>query len=209
MVHRFTPVAGLAYARLGEALTRHDPDHRWALATLLGVLVDPLDDAHLLARAGWVGVLDPATAPQVWLWWLAQAAGVVIPEGTDLDMARLMVAHPVGWLSGTPQALRTAVAGALTGSRTVRIVEHVDGDPFKVAVTVFKDETPDESAVWQAAERAVEAGIQVNVQVKAGWTFGELADSGLRFGEMARIACRDIKHVVPGTTLEKLKELMR
>ena len=203
-----TRVAEQAYGRLGAALTSPDPEHGWALARLLSVLVDPVDDAHALVRDGWAGVLDPAATPEVWLRWLAQAAGVTIPEGTDLETARAMVTHPVGWLAGTPQALRTAVAGTLTGSKTVWIEEHVERDPFKVTVTVFRDETPSVERTTQAALGAVEAGIKVTVQVQDGWTFADLAASGLTFGELARIRCRDIKRVVPGTPLEKVKELM-
>ena len=209
MTHRFTPVTKTAYGRLGAALTGPDPDHQFALATLLGVLLDPIDDAHALVRSGWAGALNPTTTSEVWLRWLAQAAGVMLPPGIDLDTARAMVTHPVGWLAGTPQALRTAVAATLTGSKTIWLEEHVDGDPFLVRVTVFTDETPSVWAAQRAADRAVDAGIQVEVWVKEGWTFKDLAESGLTFGELARIPGRLIKHVVPGTPLEKIKELMR
>ncbi|WP_336250935.1 phage tail protein [Stomatohabitans albus] len=208
MAPQFTPVTQTAYARLGQALTGPDEAHQYALAILLGVLLDPLDDAHLLARTGWADVLDPSITPEMWLRWLAQAVGVTIPSSSSLEHARAMVSRPVGWLAGTPQALRIAIAGTLHGSKTIWIDEHVDNDPFTVRVTVFADEVSSAGATQSAASAAVEAGIKVHVQVKAGWTFKDLAESGLSFGDLARIKCRAIKHVVPGTPLDKLKELM-
>lgn len=204
-----TPVAQTTYARLGQALTAPDEEQGWALAKLNSTLIDPLDDLHALTRHGWAHIVNPATTPATWLPWLAQIAGVTLPPDIPEADARTMIANPVGWRAGTPAALTTAIAATLTGSKTIKIVEHYRGDPWAVHITTYQPETPDPATTEAAAKGAIEAGITLTYHLAKGWTFNELAATGITYAELARIKCDVITLAVPGTTRDQLREHMQ
>lgn len=204
-----THVAQATYGRLGQALTAPDEEYGWTLAKLNSTLIDPLDDLHALHRDGWARIVNPATTPSAWLPWLAQIAGVDLPAETTEDAARQMITNPVGWLAGTPAALTTIVAATLTGTKTVKIEEHYQDDPWAIKVTTYEPETPDPAASEAAAQSAIEAGFKLIYQMAKGWTFNELAVTGITYAELARIKCDVITLSVPGTTREQLREHMQ
>ena len=208
MFRPMIPLTEGQYERLGQAITRHDEPAGWPIATLLQALTDGLEHSAQPLLVGWGTILDPSTCPVTWLPWLAQAVGATIPFGMAEEDARELIKNPPGWLAGTPAALINPVKATLTGTKAVVLEEHVQGDPWAVNITTFEAETPDPSATEQAARDALEAGFDLAYEMASGWTFNELADTGITFNELDRVECDRITKAIPGTTLDILRSWM-
>lgn len=206
MTPALTPLQQSAYDRLGQAITRHDRVNGWPVATLLAVMLTPVEHAAAPLLYGWTAILDPEQCPPYWLPWLAQAVGTHIPQGTPDEVARLIVKDPPSWYAGTPAALLLAVKRTMVGTRRVELTERVDGNPWRVHLTTYADETPDPAATLAAAKQAVEAGINVTLDTRIGWSWQDLADSGLTWHDVTGMTAEQLAHIVPGTTADQIKE---
>jgi hypothetical protein len=115
-------------------------------------------------------LLDPATADEAWLPWLARLVGIDVSDVLGVVARRDAIAS-AGYVSGTRRAIADAARSALTGSRYVRVDDHAiyGGDPpgvqpggvWDVLLTTRVSETPDLDAVLEAVHEkgAKPAGI--------------------------------------------------
>ena len=211
-----SPASQFVYSRLGSALTDPDHSHGDVLRALVETLVSPLDvvESAIGADGGAMPLLSPKECPVVLLPWLAQLVGVTLPVGFDESTGRALVMNPPSWRAGSPQAIVDAVKGWLSGSRRVDVVERAHPDrpgqdaPWHLVIVVYADEVPSSlDSLVQDVRAVTDAELQFTVVVRSGWTFNDMAASGLTFREAARLSGARLKHIVPGTPIEEIRRM--
>lgn len=86
-------------------------------------------------------LVDPAAADAGWLPWLAQLVGVDL-TGLTVTEQRTALADPsTAWDHGTPGAIADAARAGLSGTQTVEVTPHYDGDPFAIGLGTLTAET--------------------------------------------------------------------
>src|SRR5690606_19674628 len=92
-----------------------------------------------------------------------------------LARAREEVVRPRGMFRGGHAALILAVQRHLTGTRSVRITERLDGSVWRIAVRVRTSECPDPAAVEAAANApdVIPAGMRAVVVLADGSIWDE------------------------------------
>lgn len=142
------PVVGEAaeelYAAMG-CFTVGDEDHAWhllkfcdALATVMLERVHSLV-AAVSGRPPWQIAMDPETAPDFALAWLAQFVGAELEAAMSDSEQRDAIEVPQGWRRGTPESMREIARRTLTGTKSVNLIER-DGDPYDLTVHVLSSE---------------------------------------------------------------------
>lgn len=213
---KLSPAGQFVFDRLGPAMTSSDDDHGRVLHELVASLVSPIDliETALGVDGRFDVLLSPNNCPSVLLPWLAQLVGVDLPVGFDEATGRALVANPPSWRAGTPQAMVDAAKAYLSGSRRVDLAERTHPDhpgedsPWHVVLTIYVDEAPSSLEGLRRGVRAVtDAELQFTVVVKSGWSFADMAASGLTFREAARLSGARLKHIVPGTPLDEIRRM--
>lgn len=177
-----TGVGGDLYAALEPVATEDEAlgyplaIYAQALGHLFQEVVDLARDTTALP--GWAGLMDPATAPDDALGWLAQFVGVSIPLGTSPADARAAILARTGFERGTPGAIVVAAQRTLTGSRRVLISERYGGDPWALGVFTLTSETPSPAATLAAILEQKPAGITLNFATVPGQTYATLLAVG-------------------------------
>lgn len=177
-----TGVGGDLYAAL-EPLTREDEALGYPLAIYAQALGHLFQEVVELARdttarPGWSALMDPATAPDDALGWLAQLVGVSIPLGTAPADARAAILARTGFERGTPDALVVAAQRTLTGDRHVLISERYGGNAWALGVFTLASETPSEAATLAAILEQKPAGITLTYETVTGQTYATLLTVG-------------------------------
>jgi hypothetical protein len=177
--------------RLVDYLRIGDPVSDALLEALVRGLLDPADRLSLVAHGDgtigpWAAITDPGVAE---LWALPHAAqwtgGVMPPRAlgeSDSDYlarARAEVVQPRGMRRGSAPARQVAARPHLTGTRTVRVAERLDGDPWEVGVLVLEAELSDIAALEAAVNDpdVITAGMRAVVDFlppDLAWTVLEL-----------------------------------
>lgn len=86
-------------------------------------------------------LVDAATANAGWFPWLAQLVGVDL-TGLDVDDQRTALEDPsTSWDHGTPGAIAEAAKAGLTGTKSVTVGAHHNGEPFLIGVGTLDSET--------------------------------------------------------------------
>jgi phage tail P2-like protein len=158
------PAAARYYARL-EPIAYDDADHDYILRALAAALMAPREVFEVAredddGRIPWGRLLDPDACPAELLDWLAVFAGVVLPPSAITDEEkRSRIGQAAGQYRGTNQAMREEIQRSLTGTKSVRIIEHAGGDPWAVVVVTKLSETPDADAVERTAQAQKRAGL--------------------------------------------------
>jgi hypothetical protein len=140
---------GRVYGRLPEAYRNADEGIGYPLLRYLSLILDQLEpvddlvdrieyDADVDATSD---LVDAATANAGWFPWLAQLVGVDL-TGLDVDEQRAALVDPsTSWDHGTPGAIAEAAEAGLTGTQSVVVTPHHDGDPFLIGLGTLDSET--------------------------------------------------------------------
>lgn len=157
-----------------------EPDNNYALANYLagiGAAFQVVEDAGRDQGdiPGWASFMDANLCPKYALGWLAQFIGVTLDVGLSEADQRAAIKAAGGWKRGTPAAIEGAVAGYLTGSKSMVFRERYDatgavtGDaPYSFEVVTYTSETPNPTLVQNALNAAKPAGLVVTYNVLAG-----------------------------------------
>lgn len=98
-------------------------------------------------------LVDPTTADAAWLPWQAQLVGVdLLPELTEVERRDAIRIAVTGWRAGTKDAIASAAALELTGTKYVEVLDHYEGDPWAIGVRTRADETVDPADVVASIE---------------------------------------------------------
>jgi hypothetical protein len=188
------PLASFAHELYEELapLSIEDRANGFALARYVAAIGVMIQDIADLSRApsAWGDIMDPDTCPPEGLGWLAQMVGIRLPQQITEDEARSIIKDQVSWRRGTPRGIRESIQRLLTGTKHVGIIERADGDPYKITISTWTDETPDVAAVNalladDGPNAIIPAGIIYTYSVTAGtMLFGELRDTGKTFGQV-------------------------
>lgn len=128
-------------------------------------------------RDGFAVFVDLDTCPAIALPWLAQFKGVRATPGLAEADARDEVRNAEGLRRGTADALARAGQRNLTGTKTVRVLERVGGDPYALTVITRTSETPDPSATFADLMAAKRIGILLTHVVTDDVTWPEATRS--------------------------------
>lgn len=188
------PLASFAHNLYEELapLTLDDKDNSWALARYIAAIGTMIQDIEDLSRdpSSWGDLVDPDTAPPEALGWLAQFAGIRLPQQITADEARAIIKTQQNYKRGTLQGITDAIKPLLTGSKTVSIIERADGDAYKVVISTLTGETPSAAAVTalltaDGPDAILPAGIIWTYTTTNNiMLFGNLRQSGLTFGQV-------------------------
>lgn len=150
----------------------------------IGVMVDPLwtlvqdhgndGDPDFLPGYGQLFNVDPLpgqpgygapTTLTADLPYVAQFAGVQIPQGSDDTTARSLVMAEAGRNRGTPAAVIAAAKRNLTGTKSVTLIERIYVDGTQNAgwagLVMRPEECPSLAAVQQAVDLVKLGGVQM------------------------------------------------
>jgi hypothetical protein len=166
------------YARLGP-IVAEDEDYGWAFLHLVEAATRPLDEVEGLARdtedgPGWSSLMDPDTAPEWALGWLAQFVGVSLLGNLDVASQRLRISETGGFNRGKPSAIIAAAQQFLTGTKKVDLYER-DGSAYRLRLRTYAGETPADTTQLHAAIMAQKpAGLVLVLEVQEGLTIDQL-----------------------------------
>jgi len=166
-----------AHAHLSEALSR-------GLIQLQQVF-DPEDGSPPFSP-----LLDPARCPPWALPWLAQIAGVTVPQTATEDQAREMIVELAGQRRGTTAMLEAAAGMYLTGSKTVYFRERDPtgtDPPYTLEVITLTDETPDSGAVLAALMAQKPGGLILNYRTVQGWDYQQMTTEGGPYSALSAV----------------------
>jgi hypothetical protein len=169
-----SPLAEQVYADLWP-LQPGDEDRGWALLLLVGLLAQPFAEVDELVTDGWSILFDVDRTPGKWLDRPASMIGARLPEGLTDDQRRNYIANVGGVQAGTPNAIKAAAAGHLTGTKRVDFRER-DGGAWRDTLITRTAETPDPAAVLAAVTDPTvkPAGRKITHLVFDGWTLDEM-----------------------------------
>ncbi len=158
--------------------------------TVAGIVTDQgyPEDADYVP--GWSTLLDPDACPAMFLPFLAQFNGTIVPPGTDEADARMIIKAEAGFQRGTgyygpPSASSPSGAGNgamyqaalrnLTGTRFLIFRERTAAsglsDPYHVVIAFHPQECPSVPALTTAVEAVKPAGIQVTYLSATGFSW--------------------------------------
>lgn len=151
------------YGRL-EPVATYDDENGGVVAAIADMLAAPQQLVDDVARdtdtqLAWQPALDPETAPEALLAWLAQFAGSSLLPSDTVDQQRTRIKAAAGFYRTTVKAIRDEVGLYLTGSKTVQVLKQVGGDPWAMTVLVRTSETPDSAQAQRAAMAQKPAGV--------------------------------------------------
>lgn len=181
------PVVHAAAEQVYRLLPDHlrDPDEsndwvllRFTAASSIGLekaidfltLVDP--DTSI---TGTCELVNPVAAPRAYLAWLGWLAGINVANLPDSEVRSAIADATTTQRRGSTNAIRSATARALTGSRHVRVYPNVSGtDPYLITVITLLSETPDTVAALAAAWTEKPAGADLELQTVPGSIWDEV-----------------------------------
>jgi hypothetical protein len=160
-------------------LTANDNGDLRAYVDSIGQMTREIED---LARddadgnPGWSSILDADRCPVQFLPWLAQAVGVVLPDGLSEADQRTYIKSTDGWKRGRPAAIKAAPIKHLTGDRTVLLYERTP-DAYGFTVITFTAQTPDSALVLADLLAAKPAGLNLTYVVHSGQSYQDIYDN--------------------------------
>lgn len=120
------------------------------------------------AGPGWSSVMDPNTAPSIFLDWLAQFVGVKIVMGESEVSKRTRINAMEGLRRGGPDAIKAAVQRTLTGTKAVLFNEREGGNAWKLGIATLTSETPSTADTISAILTQKPAAITLDYTAAAG-----------------------------------------
>lgn len=175
-------LARLTYEPLDERDNTDEPWDRYGTGLFGTGTYGDVDIADLV---------DPHTADDAWLPWLAQLLGIDV-TGLTADEQRAALADPsAAWAHGTRDAIISAVRPRLPDGSYVDVIPHHLGDPFTLGLVTKNDET---TGVTTWAELEAAAPTWADLEALGSWGNTETA-SLVRAAQVERPAGYRLAHV--------------
>lgn len=133
-------------------VTYADSDNDYALLHFIHAWTNSMMQLENIVRdtdagPGWSSIMDPDTAPDMFLTFLSYMVGSVPVRGENPAQARLRIEGMTGIRRGSAQAMRAAAQRYLTGNKYVIFNERASGNAWHLEVRTLTSETPDEDQV--------------------------------------------------------------
>jgi hypothetical protein len=164
-----------------EPLTYADEELGWPLALYCDALGLLLDEIALVVRSdddgndGWSAFADPARCPDDFLLTLALWAGIRYPRRMSLsDLRPLIGPQAPGLWRGTVAAITAAVQRYLIPGGQIYFEERADGDPYKLRIFTYADETLDETALERELLISIPAGLILDYELRVGADYAQV-----------------------------------
>lgn len=165
------------YAALPSYMRAADEPLDFPLLRYLSLVGDHIGDvSEIIERIDYVGIfdggspgdtsdlVDPDTADEAWLPWLAQLAGVNLIDSLSAAERRDAIRTAgSGWRAGTKAGIKLAAQTQLSGTKYIEVLDHYEGDPWRIGIRTRQDETASTAAVVQAIldMGAKPAGVEI------------------------------------------------
>jgi hypothetical protein len=180
-----------SYARLAPVADAMggDESRGWHLLHLIVAISKMFERVERLARSddgspAWRNAVDVDRADDQDLGFVGQLLGVRPVGGVIPDQQRARVRDVGGFKRGRPAALRAAVAGTLTGTQHVVLVER-DGSESAFTVITRPSETPATAATVAAIISQKPAGLLPTHVLSEVVTWGEIATTYATWADVA------------------------
>jgi hypothetical protein len=176
-------VAEDLYARL-EPFHRHsygdreisDEELGWPLLTYWGLIARLCQEIDDLVRdsdegAGYTSLMDPDRIKPEGLPWLGQLIGVRMLPNMTTQQQKDRIAGTDGFKRGSSAAVAVATQLHLTGDKNVIINEMLGGNPYRIGVVTWADETPDPAQTELDIEEQLPWWITLEYNVEGAWGY--------------------------------------
>jgi hypothetical protein len=175
------PTAEQAYRLLPDYMRADDIGTDWTLLRYVAAASVALDQAGdfltitdpATSVTGTCEIVNAAAAPRRYLPWLGWLVGIDTSALPDPDVRAAILNSTETQRRGSMNALETAIARTLTGSKNIRIYWNLTStDPYLLSVVTLTSETPDPAASLSAAWTEKPAGIDLELNTVIGsiWT---------------------------------------
>jgi hypothetical protein len=190
------PVTNPVAARIYDAVTPvgrrwRDPELGYPMLKFIGgwtqglILVEETVTDDEDGNPGWSAVMNPTTAPMLFLPWLSQFVGIRLKGGeTEADL-RTKIANVEGLRRGGPQAIKNAVAITLASGNpnNVQLIER-HGSAYRLTVSTLSADTPNPTLTQAALAEQVPAGIVWAHGIIVGNTYNDLLNTHATYNEV-------------------------
>lgn len=180
-VFQALPIATELWRHLGPWYRADLLDPTRPLLILCQALIGGLQPIEDLIRdtpdgPGWSSIVDPDRAPSEWLPWLTNPIGMAGHHHDELSEADFREHLKGGHVQrrGSPDAIRSAPAPFLSGTKTVFLVER-HGDAYHLTVAVRDSEVVDFNRARRAIESQKPSGIKLSIVRITGGDYLTLA----------------------------------
>lgn len=208
--------ADVLKAWLGPALTSTEGDPDGVVDAAVDAIALPMAQTEAVVRAqdgrvGWAALLDPDTAPEAQLQWLAQWVGVELDDRLTAAQWREAIKDRPNAVKGTPAAVKSSANDWMNSDGyTIVVLERADDSPWRVEIRYYAativsptwddvdeadtwtdlsasvrwaDIIDDEEALQASILASIPAEIVPNIRRLDGATYGDLADDFATVGE--------------------------
>jgi hypothetical protein len=168
-----------------------DPELDYPLLKFIGgwtqglVLVDAVVSDDEDGNPGWSSVMDPNTAPVMFLPWLSQFVGIRLVGGESEAQLRAKINSVEGLRRGGPQAIKNAVALTLNSQdpANVQLIER-HGSAYRLTVSTLAADTPDPVRTAATIRDQTPAGIVWAHGLITGNTWSDLLNTHATWNEV-------------------------
>lgn len=174
------PIAERIYEEV-LPITHEDESNGWALRHFINAWTESmvLIDSYVRdtdAGPGYSSVMEPETAPALFLDWLAQFVGKSFDGPVEDTVKRLQIRSMAGLRRGSIPAMVAAIRATLTDpvNGAVYLFERVGGDAYALSIATNTAQTPDPVATRAAAISQKPAGLVLNYSTVSGGDFNTL-----------------------------------
>lgn len=179
-------VAEELYARLepfhahsdnGTVVT--DEQLGWPLLIFWGLLAKRWQRIHDLStdtddHPGWSSIVDVDRVEDAGLNYTGQFKGVVPLQGLTPAQQRERIRKVDGFKRGTAEAIKTASKRRLTGEKRVILNERAGGNPYRIGVVTYIEETPDATGTFRDMVEQKPWGFIIEYTVVDAWGYDVL-----------------------------------
>lgn len=198
------PIAQSIYDEIAP-IAYGDATNNYALAQFVEAWTRPMLVLQAIVHdtdtgPGWSTVMDPVTAPDLFLDWLSQFVGVRRVAGETTASKRARIEAMDGIRRGGPASMKAAIQRTLTGTKTVLFNER-QGSAWKLGIATFTTETPNSADTLAAILKQKPAGITLTYVTASGVTYALLVVVYDTYQDVKNtfLTYNGVKNNLPGT----------
>lgn len=178
-----------------EPVTHDDDSLYWPLLSYIAAIANsfkPIDDAAAGGDNGeppFYLIMHPDTCPSLVLPWLGQFVGIRFDPNLNEQQQRDAIRNKESFSRGSPEAMKSAIATWLTGSKTVTLRER-NPTPYSMTIVLRSDEVLPEDLpsgqlhIWPAILSQKPAGLIVTLSILDGLDYQMVFEENASYAEV-------------------------